>query len=456
MKAIDFYFKLFNFLAAKRIKCNDLDLRRIHSHTVITLSTGILMWGYAFLALYTIASPVPGIIGLICSTIHLLSPLLFRLSNNAFLISNIMIGAGMIHQSSFSYFSDGFDSHILIWFGILPMLGGIIAGKRGAVLWASLTTLVASVFLFLEVSGFPFPAMMTPAGRMLAHAFLVFGWIFLSSSIIYVLLILNENKERLLTEQSQKIEDLFRVLFHDLAGPLSRISIGLSIARREHNQEAKTNGLEIAAKAADSMMEITQNVRRMYSVSKGRLTNDLIYFALNDCVDYVQRLYANELEKKNLKIDYDFQRYNGLKFLVGPVSFKNQVLGNALSNAIKFSQPSSKITIRAYPYNHQYHAIEIVDTGIGIPKNLIDSLFDMSKKTSRPGTSGENGTGYGMHIMKSFIEMYQGKISVESKDDSQGNSGTTIKILLKAQWDGEKASEIEERPMAPLQNQATD
>jgi signal transduction histidine kinase len=170
----------------------------------------------------------------------------------------------------------------------------------------------------------------------------------------------------------------------------------------------------------------------------------------------VQRLYATELEKKNLKIEYDFQRYRGLNFLVEPVSFKNQVLGNAISNAIKFSMPSSKITIRTYPFNHQYHALEIVDSGIGIPPSLMSSLFDMSKKTSRPGTTGESGTGYGMHIMKSFVEMYQGKISVESLDDSHPASGTTVKILLNARWDEDKVSEKEERHMAPLQNQSVE
>lgn len=456
MMSINWYIKLYDYLAANRIKAGDLDLRRIHSHTVVTLSTGLLMWGYAIVALLSMSTPIPGIIGLVCSSIHLLSPLLFRFSNNAFMISNIMIGSGMIHQASYSYFSGGFESHLLIWFGILPMLGGIIAGKKGAIFWASLTTVVAAIFAVMEFSGYPFPLVEEPWGHMLTHAFLVFGWIFLSTSIIYVLLILNENKEKLLAEQSQKIEDLFRVLFHDLAGPLSRISIGLSIARREDKGETKSNGLEIAAKAADSMMEITQNVRRMYSVSKGRMTSDLQYYSLNDSVEYVQRLYTNELEKKNIKIDYDFGRYQGLKLLVEPVSFKNQVLGNAISNAIKFSLPSSKISIRSYPFNHQYHAIEITDSGIGIPPTIMSSLFDMTKKTSRPGTAGENGTGYGMHIMKSFVEMYQGKISVESRDDSHPVSGTTIKILLNAQWDEKEVPEQEERPMASLSKQSAE
>lgn len=371
------------------------------------------------------------------------------------MISNIMIGPALVHQATYSYYSDGFKSHILIWSGILPMLGGIIAGKKGAICWAIVTTITAAAFGILELTNHPFPKVEMPWGHTLAHAFLVYGWIFLSTSIIYVLLTLNENREKLLEEQGQKIEDLFRVLFHDLAGPLSRICIGLSISRRESTQ-SKSNGLEIASKAADYMMEITQNVRHMYSVSKGRMAPDLVYFGLNDAVEYVQRLYVNELEKKNLRIEFDFKHYKGLMFLIEPVSFKNQVLGNAISNAIKFSRPSSKIIIRAYPLDSEYHALEIVDTGIGISPSLINRLFDVTKKTSRPGTAGENGTGYGMHIMKSFVEMYQGKIIVESLDDSHPVSGTTIRILLCAKWDKDENPEMKEGHESPLSKQTVE
>lgn len=428
------YLKIFSFIAAKRIEKEDLDLRRIHSHNVAVLSTGLLMWAYAILACLTISSPVPGIVGLLCSAIHLLSPLLFRVSNNAFWISNLMIGSGIVHQGTFGFYSGGFRSHILIWFGILPMLGGIIAGRKGAVFWAILCAVWAGFYLYLDVTHYPFPDLISKQGHLFAHAFLVFGWIFLSAFIIYVLLTLNEAKEKLLAEQGEKIDDLFRVLFHDLAGPLSRISIGLNISKKEADKSHKEMGLEIATKATNAMLEITQNVRKMYAVRKGKITTDLTYYPLNECVEYIQKLYSTELEKKNIKLDFDYKKHHGLNLLVEPISFKNQVLGNALSNAIKFSPPNSKVSIRSYPRNDQFFVVEIQDRGIGMPVTLMESLFDITKKTSRPGTQGEQGTGFGMHIMKSFVEMYQGKIEIESIEEDPAKCGTIIKLMLKAEW----------------------
>jgi len=233
MKVLNWYFKFFKFIAEKRLEQGDLDPRRIHSQVVTVLSTGLLMWAYAFLAYFTISSPIPGIVGFICAIAHILSPLLFRISANIFLISSVTIGSGIIHQGTFSFFTGGFESRILIWFGILPMLGGIIAGRKSALFWFFVTTLWAGIYLVLHIYGFQFPDLITEQGRLLSTAFIIFGWIFLSSFIIYVLLVLNENREKLMIEQQQKIEDLFRVLFHDLAGPLSRVSIGLKISKRE-------------------------------------------------------------------------------------------------------------------------------------------------------------------------------------------------------------------------------
>lgn len=433
MILINWYFKIFNFIAAKRLELGDLDPRRIHSHLVIVLSTGLLMWSYALLAVFTISSPVPGIVGLICALTHLLSPLLFRLSGNIFFISTISVGAGIIHQGTFAYYTGGFKSFILIWLGILPMLGGIIAGRKVALFWAAISATWAGTYLIMEINGYPFPDLITPQGRLIANAFIVFGWIFLSTSIIYVSLLLNENREKILASQAKKIEDLFRVLFHDLAGPLSRISIGLKISKREVEPEHKEHGIEIASKATDAMLEITQNVRKMYAVSKGKVSPDLVYCSLNEAVEYIQKVYAPELEKKNISLEFDTKKHTGLKVLVEPISFKNQVLGNVLSNAIKFSPTDTKITVHAYPLN-DFHVIEIADHGIGMGPQLINSLFDITKKTSRAGTSGETGTGFGMHIMKSFIEMYQGKIEIESNDEENSNSGTIIKLYLKGEW----------------------
>lgn len=123
--------------------------------------------------------------------------------------------------------------------------------------------------------------------------------------------------------------------------------------------------------------------------------------------------------------------------LVDEVSFRTQVMGNILSNALRFSPDGSHIWIKSYPLREDVFAIEIRDEGIGIPDTLNGHLFDLNKKTTRPGTAGDTGTGLGLHIVKSFIDAYGGEISIESTEGREGTpSSTTVRLLLR----GEKRS----------------
>jgi signal transduction histidine kinase len=433
-QSLRWYFRIFNVVARTRLKANDVDVREIHTLTAAVIPTAFLMWAYAFLALFTIPSRIPGVIGILCASIHILSPLLFRFTNHTYFIMNIMLGSGLVHQGTFAYYTGGFNSNILIWYGILPMIGGVICSRKGAVTWLYTTCMVSIVFFALHLSGHQYPHQISSAGKLISQGLLVFGWIFLSSIIVIVYSSIHEYSEKKLKEQGKKIDDLFRVLFHDLANPLGRIAIGLSIAKKQLQEGEQSRGLEIAKQASDSMLEITQNIRKMYAVSKGKANVDLALMPLNTSVKYISDLYATELEKKQIKISYHFEKNEGIHLLVEPVSFNNLVLGNIITHAIKFSPIGGDIHLTAYPHSQGSIMVEVRDHGIGIPSSLLCHLFDLNKKTSRPGTIGESGTGFGLHIMKSFIEMYGGNLFIESMDAKENtHSGTTVKILLKGE-----------------------
>ena len=74
-----------------------------------------------------------------------------------------------------------------------------------------------------------------------------------------------------------------------------------------------------------------------------------------------------------------------------------------------------------------------------MPSDLVADLFDISKATSRPGTSGELGTGFGMPLMARFMKIYGGSISVESRERVEGvpDYGTTVFLQFRAHRDTE-------------------
>ena len=113
-------------------------------------------------------------------------------------------------------------------------------------------------------------------------------------------------------------------------------------------------------------------------------------------------------------------------------SFQYTVLNNLVSNAVKFSEPGAEIVLTILPQGDKV-TISVADRGVGIPAKVLAGLFDPFKPTSRRGTAGEKGTGFGMPIVKSYIDLYKGAINVVSQtaEDSKDAHGTTITVTLR-------------------------
>ena len=122
-------------------------------------------------------------------------------------------------------------------------------------------------------------------------------------------------------------------------------------------------------------------------------------------------------------IDGDFLIY------VERVSFINSVICNILSNACKFSFENSTVEIKAKISNGYGHIL-IRDYGIGIPPEILQEIFNLSKATNRLGTKQEEGTGFGMPIVKRYMDLYQGIIQITSQEEDTeiGKQGTTVTL----------------------------
>jgi signal transduction histidine kinase len=86
--------------------------------------------------------------------------------------------------------------------------------------------------------------------------------------------------------------------------------------------------------------------------------------------------------------------------------------------------------------------ITIKDSGIGMPDEIRHNVFKKDKQTSRIGTEGEKGTGFGMPLVKNYMEHFGGKIKVESKDIESfpDDHGTTFTIYFK--FDSKNAAQV--------------
>ncbi len=104
------------------------------------------------------------------------------------------------------------------------------------------------------------------------------------------------------------------------------------------------------------------------------------------------------------------------------------ILRNLVSNAIKFTKPRGKVTVNSKRQKDQYE-IQITDTGIGIPDDILVKLFQIGENVIRSGTANEEGTGLGLVLCMEFAERNNGTIKITSKP----GKGSTFSVLLPRQ-----------------------
>lgn len=129
--------------------------------------------------------------------------------------------------------------------------------------------------------------------------------------------------------------------------------------------------------------------------------------------------YASEKDITiDLQLDDDLTVYGDTNTL--KVIFKN-----VLNNAVKFTKNGGKIEVLGVERGG-FIAFEVSDNGIGIPKEIIDRIFEATKDKIRPGTGGESGVGLGLSVVRGFVALNQGEISFESKE----GEGTTCYLKI--------------------------
>ncbi len=418
-----------NFLTEPHLSQGRGYIHAAQNHILTMLTTGALMWAYAIVGLVCIPDSPVGVVGLIASAVHLVSPLLYRFVPSPLFNASVMLGAGMLHQGTFAYYTGGFMGRIIIWFGILPFLGAIIAGTRGAVLWFLITTLGTGTFFALHLAGHPFPDLISDTGRIVAQAFIAFGWIGLSSLLSFAYLYQQGLHEKRLNKQKANVETLFRILFHDLGNPLSLLQMAMENLRLDKTPERQERSLAIASRAVLNMVEITENVRRMYAVNSvdGKLQCDWVELA--PLVEKLRDIFQRQLQDKAIELTYCPQTVARTRLWVEPKSFVNQVLANIVSNAIKFSHEGSRIELQVSEKTPGKIELAVCDQGLGMPEDILRHLFSEEVQTSRPGTRGERGSGFGMPLMKTFVERYDGEVRVRTSTTAP--SGTQFILQLK-------------------------
>lgn len=239
---------------------------------------------------------------------------------------------------------------------------------------------------------------------------------------------LKQQKDLILKKMAEQ-KELIHIMCHDINGP---VGVPLQLMKFARNQpDIILESLDSIINSLGKAIELTEMVRQLQAVEDGKKEWHLEPLNLKEAVEDSLSVYQERLDQKGVRfvnsIDPDTQ------VLVERVSFVNSVVSNLISNSIKFSTEGSEIEVSAQKGDDSVVFV-LKDQGIGMPAKIQENLFNLGVPTSREGTHNEQGTGYGMPLVKKFVLSYGGEVRVSSKDISAypDDHGTEFQIILKS------------------------
>lgn len=235
---------------------------------------------------------------------------------------------------------------------------------------------------------------------------------------------LRKISEAMLTLKNEELEEtnaekdkFFSILAHDLRNPFNALlgfSQILDEERNELSDEELATTIRYLRKATVTIYQLLDNLLEWSRIQRGAVTVHQEPLNLKSLVDGTVEVVAESAMTKNIELSVNI---HGNIMVMADFYMLSTILRNLTYNAVKFTNPGGSVTILGHPANERFIEIEVADTGIGIPREMIDNLFLFNSKTNRQGTSGEPSSGLGLIICKEFAEKQGGAIRVVSEEN---------------------------------------
>jgi signal transduction histidine kinase len=220
-------------------------------------------------------------------------------------------------------------------------------------------------------------------------------------------------------------EDFLGVMSHELRTPLNVISGYTRLVQEgvmgEVNAEQK-KALTKVGHHADELLFMVNSIMDATRIEAGALSVDRESFLLSSFLDELRMLYDYPFGKE-ITIEWSYSA--DLPHLFTDQDKLKHILQNLINNALKFTEEGLITVTARYVADQDQVELTVTDTGVGIPPADLPLIFDRFRQIDSTRTRSHGGVGLGLHIVKTFTELLNGRILVTSKP-GRGSSFTII------------------------------
>jgi len=230
-------------------------------------------------------------------------------------------------------------------------------------------------------------------------------------------------KTNLLLEESNKYNNLktqlFSIISHELKTPINIIYSSLQLLESSHKDNLTTFMPGTFFKYSNIMKQNCYRLIRLVNNVIDMNKIELGFFNLNlendNIIKVIEDITLSIVEYASLKnIDVVFDTEIEEKVAAFDSEKLERIMLNLLSNSLKFTKSGGRIDVNIYDQQN-YIIISVKDTGVGIPEDMLEKIFDTFTQVDASFRRHAEGSGIGLSIVKSLVKMHEGEITVRSQ-----------------------------------------
>ncbi len=241
-----------------------------------------------------------------------------------------------------------------------------------------------------------------------------------------------------LQDADRRKDEFLAVLGHELRNPLAPVVTALEVIKRDRSSVDRQ--LAIIERQARHMVRIVDELLDVSRVNRGKIELRKQRLSVREALARAADSVSPIARTRQQKLTVSFPP-RPLTIEADPVRLE-QILGNLLSNAIKYTPPGGDVELRARALEGQLE-VRVRDTGIGIPPDALQTLFDPFVQVPGAKDYAKGGLGIGLALVRALVELHGGTVRAESAGPGQGS---VFIVLLPGVIEG--ATPIEIAPVA--------
>jgi len=228
----------------------------------------------------------------------------------------------------------------------------------------------------------------------------------------------NAERAMLKAEESTKLKEAFLAnMSHEIRTPMNAI-MGFSdiLYKRELGAQEKEY-VKTIKMAGENLLAIINDILDISKIEAGMMSFEEHAFSVREILKSCHLMLMGRAQEKNLELTFVCNE-DVPDFLLGDSSRLTQIIINLAGNAIKFTQKgiiNIKATVLKKEGKNTFVEFSVKDTGIGIPQDKLEYIFERFSQAASNTTRKYGGTGLGLSISKQLVELQGGKLSVHSK-----------------------------------------